>query len=146
VDGEEQGLVGSHAYAEEAAKNNDNIVATFGIDMIGTHGPDYRGNEVLLAGDNESRWIYNYTVNVNQRYPEFLNFTIFWDDPKGHNSDYQEFLKHGYDAVYVAEATEDPDWHKSSDTIENMDIPFATDVSRLVLATVAELAWDVEYE
>ncbi|MDH7517376.1 MAG: M20/M25/M40 family metallo-hydrolase [Candidatus Thermoplasmatota archaeon] len=33
VDGEEQWLMGSRAYAEEAAKNNDNIVATICMDI-----------------------------------------------------------------------------------------------------------------
>ena len=36
--------------------------------------------------------------------------------------------------------------HKPSDTVENMDMSYAAKASRLVLATVAELAWDVEYE
>jgi len=151
VDGEEQWLKGSRAYAEEAVKNNDNIVAAFSIDMIGNRGvPDYRNTEVLFAGYKESSWIVNFTRNVNKRYPEFLNFTIFWDEVtlgnfKGHGSDYQEFLKHGYDAVYVAEAVDDYNWHRNSDTIENMDTSYTTEISRLILATAAELAWDVEY-
>jgi hypothetical protein len=151
VDGEEQWLKGSRAYAEEAVKNNDNIVAAFGIDMIGNRGvPDYRNTEVLFAGYKESSWIVNFTRNVNKRYSEFLNFTIFWDEVtlgnfKDHGSDYQEFLKHGYDAVYVAEAVEDYDLHRNSDTIENMDTSYTTEISRLILATAAELAWDVEY-
>ncbi|MDH7517377.1 MAG: M28 family peptidase [Candidatus Thermoplasmatota archaeon] len=118
--------------------------------MIGTHGPDYRDTEVLVAGTKDSRWIIDFIINVNQRYPEFLNFTIFsdevtFDNFKGYGSDYQEFLRHGYDAIIVAEATEDTDYHKPSDTIENMDVPYATEVSRFILATIAELAWGVEY-
>jgi len=147
VDGEEQGLMGASAYAEEAAKNNDNIVAAFSIDMIGNHGPSFRGKEVVVAGDTDekSSWITDFAIGVNQRYPEFLNFTIFRDHARSHGSDHRAFLNRGYDAVYVAEAVFDYDWHRKSDTIENMDISFATDVSRLVLAIVAELAWDVNH-
>ena len=148
VSGEEQGLMGSHAYAEEALKNNDNIVAAIAIDMIGTRAPGIRNTEVIVAGDidNVSSWIVNFTINVNQRYPEFLNFTIIHDDPLKCDSDHRPFLKRGYEAVIVSEAANDYDWHKPSDTLENMDTSYTTEVSRLLLAVVAELAWDVEYE
>jgi hypothetical protein len=147
VDGEEQGCFGSHAYAEAALKNNDNIAAAFSIDMIGNRGVGYRDTEVLIAGDinNVSNWIVNFTINVNQRYPEFLNFTIIHDDPYNHGSDHKPFLIRGYDAVLVEEATDDYEWHRTTDTIENMDTSYTTEVSRLVLAVVAEMAWDVEY-
>ena len=148
VDGEEQGLYGSHAYAEEALKNNDNIAAAISIDMIGTRAPGIRNTEVMVAGEinNVSNWIVNFTVNVNQRYPEFLNFTIIKDDPFNHGSDHKPFLIRGYDAVLVEEAANDYDWHRTSDVIKNMDISYTVEASRLVLATVAEMAWDVEYE
>ena len=145
VSGEEEGLLGSHAYAEEAAKNKDNIAAVFNVDMIGNRGPGYRNTEVIMAVDNES-WIVNYTENVNKRYPEFLNFTIIKENPMEEESDQKSFLKYGYDAVGIAEATQDYDWHRKSDIIKNMDLSYTTDVSRLVLATVAEMAWDVEYK
>jgi hypothetical protein len=148
VDGEEQGLYGSKAYAEAAAKNSDNIVAAISIDMIGTRAPGIRNTEVMVAGEinNVSNWIVNFTINVNQRYPEFLNFTIIKDDPFNHGSDHKPFLNQGYDAVLVEEAANDYDWHRSSDILKNMDTSYTTEASRLVLAVVAEMAWDVEYE
>jgi Zn-dependent M28 family amino/carboxypeptidase len=145
VSGEEPGLAGSKAYAEEAVKNKDNIAAVFNVDMIGNRGPGYRNTEVIVAGDNESSWIVNFTMNVNKRYPEFLNFTIIMENSKKHGSDHKSFSSHGYDAVCVAEAVEDYDWHRKSDIIKNMDISYTTAASRLVLATVAELAWGVNY-
>jgi hypothetical protein len=140
VDGEEQGLLGSHFYVEEALKNNDNIVATICIDMIGTHGPSYRETEVLYGASKESSWLSHLVVSVNKRYPEHFNYTLFYDDPENHFSDHREFLDDGYNAIYFSEATEDPDWHKSSDVLKNMDVPYASKVSKLLLATFAELA------
>ena len=145
VSGEEQGLFGSDAYAEEAQKNNDNIVSAISIDMIGNRGPGYRNTEVLIAGYNDSR-IVNFTVNVNQRYPEFLNFTIIHDDPMNHASDHKAFLNNGYEAVLIEEALQDYEWHRSTDTLDNMDTYYTTEISRLILATIAEMAWDVEYQ
>ena len=147
VSGEEQGLWGSRAYAEEAAKNNDNIVAVFNVDMIGNRGPGIRKTEVIVAGINQpSWWIVNYTINVNQRYPELLNFTIIQEDPMKHGSDHKSFIKNGFDAIHIAEATDDENYHKPSDTLKNMDVSFTKEVTQLVLATVAQMAWDVEYE
>jgi hypothetical protein len=146
VDGHEQYLLGSHAYTEEVAKNNDNIVATLCLDMIG-YQTDYREPEVLLiTGNEESLWISDFVTDVNQRYPEYLNFTVRYDDSEGHTSDYLEFIDDGYDALFIHEATLSPHRHKATDTVEKMDIPYTTQVTRLMLATLAELAWDVEYE
>ena len=144
VSGEEEGLLGSDAYAKEAAKNNDNIVAVFNVDMIGNRNPGWRNTEVEVFGYNDSL-IVNSTISINKRYPEFLNFTIIRDIPEHYGSDHKSFIKYGYDAVDFTEALDDYDWHKKSDTIENMDISYTTEISRLILATVAELAWGVNY-
>ena len=149
VSGEEQLLLGSHAYVEEAVKNNDNIVATLCIDMIGNRGPAYREPEVLLISgyeDEGSLWISDFVTDVNQRYPEHLNFTVRYDEQEGysHYSDFIEFVDDGYNALFIAEATMSPHRHKETDTIENMDVPYATKVAKLALATLAEMAWDVE--
>ena len=103
------------AYGEEANKNNDNIVATLCIDMIGNPGPDFRGTEVVLVnGNKHSSLLTGFAINVNQRYSEFINFTIFRDDPEGHFNDYLEFSdEDGYDSLFFAEDVDDEDWHKT---------------------------------
>jgi hypothetical protein len=150
VDGEDQGLYGGYAYAEEAVKNNDNIVAAISVEMLGGyHGPDHRDTdplEVLVVADDSSSLLFDFAVNVNQRYPEFLNFTVNRGGLKGHGSDYIAFLQHGCAGICFAEPVTALTHHKPSDTVENMDMSYAAKASRLVLATVAELAWDVEYE
>jgi len=146
VDGEEQWLLGSNAYAEEAAKNNDNVVATLCIDMIGNRGPGQRDDEVLVAGSGESSWINNLVAEVNERYLDYLNFTIIPDVPENHGSDHRSFLDEGFHAVFFAEAVDDVEWHTSSDTLEKMDVAYATKVSKLTLATLVELADGAKYE
>jgi hypothetical protein len=145
VDGHEQWLLGSHAYTKRAAKNNDNIIAAFTIDMIGDRDPDKKETEFdIITGNEKSQWITDYLVDVNQRYAEYLNFTINHIDPEGRIADYMEFIDDGYDSIHLTGGKGDPDRHKPSDTIENMDVPYATHVSKLILATLAELAWDTE--
>jgi len=144
VTGEEQGLQGSDWYAKEAKENNDNIVVAFVIDMIGTTPPYSKNNEIIFAGDldNKPNSVVDLTVDVNQRYSDFFKFKIFRGDPMSDEfgSDQKSFIKYDYDAIYVAEPVEDLDWHRFTDTIENMDIPYATEVTRLLLATITELA------
>ena len=148
--GEEQGLYGAHAYAEEAFKNNDNIVAAISIEMLGGyHGPDHRDTdplEILASTGDESSWLCDFTVNVSKRYPEFLNFTVINGGLKDHSSDYIAFLKYDCAGVCIAEPVTAETMHTRLDTIGNMDMSYATKASRLVLATVAELAWGVESE
>ena len=141
VDGEEQALLGSCEYVEEAKRNNDNIVATFCIDMIGNRGPEYKDDEVIITIKKTS-WVTDFTYDVNRRYPELLNFTIYKDKFENHFSDHREFINDGFDAICVGEAVEDEDWHKPSDIVDNMDVNYATKVAKLILATIAEMAWD----
>jgi len=145
VSGHEQWTLGSNAYAEEAVKNNDNIVAVLNVDMIGTQGPDYRDTEVICFYREQSRWIGEFSANVQQRHPEYLNITVLMSEGGG-VSDHLEFIDKGYDAVFFEEARRDPDRHRPTDTVENMDIPYTTQIAKFVLATLAELAWDVDME
>ena len=149
VSGHEQLVLGSHAYVEEAVENKDNIVATLCLDMIGNRGPEYRAPEVLLITgyeDEQSYWIRDFTADVNQRYPEHLNFTVRYAQQEGwsHYSDFMEFIDDGYDAIFINEAVFSSHRHEPTDTLENMDVSYNTKVARLALATLAELAWDVD--
>jgi hypothetical protein len=148
--GEDEGLLGAYAYAEETVKNNDNVVAAISIEMLGGyHGPDHKDTdplEILAVAGDQSIWLYDFVVNVNQRYPDFLNFTVNHGGLKGHGSDYMAFLEQGCDGMCFAEPVTALTHHKPSDTIENMDMSYAAKASRFILATIAELAWDVEYE
>jgi hypothetical protein len=151
MSGEEQGLHGAHAYVEDVVmKNNENVVAALSIEMLGGyHGPDHKDTdplELLASVDDESLWLYDYIANVSRRYPDFLNFTVNRGQLAHHGSDFIAFLKYGSYGVCIAEPVAPPTMHKPSDTIEKMDMSYAEKASRLVLATIAELAWDVEYE
>ena len=150
VSGEEEGLHGARAYAEEAIGNGDNIVAAVSVEMLGGyHGPDYRDTdplEILVSVDDASIWLYDFTVNVSRHYPEFLDFKVNRGLLANHGSDYLAFLKYECSGACIAEPVAPKTMHKRSDTIENMHMSYAAKASRFVLATIAELAWDVEYE
>lgn len=143
VSGHEQGLFGSYSYAKEARNNNDNIVATLCVDMIGYPGPNDRDDELRVFENEPSRWITDFTYDVNQRYSEYLNLEIFRvGNPKGHLSDYLNFWDFDFDTVFYHEIIMTDYRHSPEDTIENMDVAYATKISKLILATFAEFAWD----
>jgi len=147
LSGHEQGLLGSYYYAQEAVDNNDNIVAALCVDMIGYPGTSNEDNKVRVFENEQSRWITDFTINISQRYSEFLDLEVIQvDDPTGHASDYLNFWDFGLNTVFYHEIVMSDNRHTPKDTIENMDVPYATKISKLITATLAEFAWSDQSE
>jgi Zn-dependent M28 family amino/carboxypeptidase len=139
VDGEKQFCLGSREYVADAKNNKDNIVAVFNVDAIGNPGPDYRGDEIVITYKKPC-WVADYLKDVNKRYHNSLNFIIFNGCTGDHYCDHKTFLNNGYDVVCICEAEDDENWLKPTDTIDNIDMAYATKVTKLVIATICELA------
>jgi hypothetical protein len=122
--GEEQGLLGSHEYVEEAYANGDNIIAVLNVDMIGFAITTYHGNNIKVYHNDASIWLTEFTI------------------PSGYSwgSDHYYFWEYGYDALFYAEYEFNYYYHSPQDTIQNMNITYATKCSKLVLAILVELA------
>ena len=142
VAGEKQMYMGSREYVKVVKENKDNIVAVFNVDAIGNPGPDYRGDEIVITFKDPC-WVADYLKDVNGRYHNSLNFVIFDGCTGDHYCDHKTFLNNGYDVVCVCEANFDENWLRPSDTIENVDMVYATKVTKLVIATICELALDL---
>jgi aminopeptidase YwaD len=142
VSGHEQGLLGSYSYVKEAAENNDNIVAALCVDMIGYTGTNDEDNKVRVFENEQSSWITNFTINISKVYSELFDLEVITvDDPKGHASDYLNFWDFGINTVFYHEIVMTDYRHTPKDTIENMDVPYATKITQLITATLAEFAW-----
>jgi len=138
--GEEQGLLGSYYYAMEAAQNGDNIIAVLNVDMIGYAETENDKTKVNIYDDEDaSIWITDFTETVAQEYYDILNLDIV---RRGYSwgSDHYYFWQFGYHAIFYAEYNFNPYWHSPDDTIDNMDIPYAVRISKLIIATLAELS------
>jgi len=140
--GEEQGLRGSGFYSEEAYNNCDDIILDINLDMIGYASNSEEEGKIRIYTNTFSSWIVDdYTIPLSQRYAELLDFEVLvLDDPTGHSSDYQSFWKFGYDALFYHEYKWNSYVHTPEDTIENMNIHYATKVARFAIATIAELS------
>lgn len=138
-DGEEQGLLGSHEYARVASQNGDNIVGVLNGDMIGFAISAYDGSNIKIHENTESNWITVFTDNISELYDEYIGLNII---PSGSSSgsDHYSFWQYGYDSIFYFEYNFNDYYHSPEDTIEHMNISYATNCSRLMIATLATLA------
>jgi hypothetical protein len=137
--GEEQGLVGSRHYVEEAYNNNEAIVAVLNADMIGFAPTGSDGIKGKIYENDASEWIVTYTKDISQIYADYIGIQLV-SVGESWGSDHYYFWDYGYDAVFYAEFNFNDYYHSDNDTISQMNITYATQYSRLILATLAEMA------
>jgi hypothetical protein len=137
--GEEQGLLGSWVYAQEARNNGDNIVAVLNADMIGYATDPGNRSQIKLYYDNASAWIRNSVTNTAQLYNNVLGLDIVGYTGGG-GSDHASFWAQNYHAVFFHEYKFNDYYHSSQDIIANMDLDYYTRCSKLFLASLAEIA------
>jgi len=137
--GEEQGLIGSYHYAEDAYYNNDTIIAVLNADMIGFAPLPSDGTKGKIYENAASEWIVDYTQEIGQIYWDYINIELI---PQGETwgSDHYYFWQFGYDAVFYHEYNFNDYYHSADDTIEHMNLSYSARFTRLILATLAEMA------
>jgi len=136
--GEEQWMLGSHEYAREAWENGDNIVAVLNVDMIGFAITSTHGNNIKVHKNVASKWVSDFTINVSEVYYDYIHLEVI---PLGEApSDQLYFWEYGYNGIFYHEYEFNYYYHTPQDTIENMNITYATKCSKLIVATLAELA------
>jgi len=137
--GEEQGLLGSAAYAADAYAEGWNIVGVLNADMISYAITENDGDNLIVFEDSASEWLFTYTNNVNTEYSSYIDLVL---DHGGYTwgSDHNSFWDYGYNALFYFEYTETPYYHSSGDTIAHINATYAKKNARLIFATLAELA------
>lgn len=137
--GEEQGLIGSRHYAEDAYNNNDSIVAVLNADMIGYTATGSDGKQGKIFENTASEWIVDFTQDISVLYNDYIDIQLI---PQGETwgSDHYYFWEYGYDAVFYHEFHFNDYYHSVDDTIAHMNLTYSTRFSRLILATLATMA------
>jgi hypothetical protein len=107
--------------------------------MIGYATNPTEAGLMKIYENTASSWITDFTEVVSQKYSDYFDLTVV---PSGssYGSDHASFWDFGYHAVFDHEYKFNPHWHQSTDTIENMDMDYDTRCSRLMIATLGELA------
>jgi hypothetical protein len=139
--GEEQGLLGSEAYASAAAARGDDVIAMIAVDMIG-----YVASQDVLDLDvikNESSaWLRDRVMGVAATYVP--GFPLADGYLTGGTSDHASFWRHGYDALLFIEdsATRSPYIHTANDVVgvSYINETLAEGSVKTAAALVADLA------
>jgi len=144
--GEEQGLLGSAAYANLLAAQGANVVAVLNLDMIafdGAGGPVLRlhtrtpGN----AGYAADRAIADTFRAAVTNYVGSALSPI--DDPDGlAASDHSSFWARGWPGILAIEDDVNdfnPHYHTTADTLARLNLPYFTSFVRASVATTAHL-------
>lgn len=137
--GEEQGLLGSHVYAKECDERGENIAGVLNADMIGYTRSDEGKKHIIIEEEDISSWITDVAINMSIEYSDEIGLEVV-RSPSYPYSDHASFLYYGYPAVFFFEYDFNDYYHSSEDTIDKMDLDYATRVTRLIVATLAELA------
>jgi hypothetical protein len=142
--GEEQGLLGSHEYVEDAYNNGDNIVAALNMDMIGYAITQEHEKKIKVYYDGASQWLTTFTDNVAEQYVAYIDLEVI---PSGYSwgSDHASFWDFGYHAIFYHEYKFNDYYHSPQDIIAHMNIPYLAKCTKLVLATTLELAGPFEF-
>lgn len=149
VTGEEQGLLGSDAYATMAAQRGDQILGVLNADMTAWEGNgDPIPEDLDLNYNDASEWLGILFAQAATDYGTGCVVDAF-SCPSLTASDHASFWAQGYPAVcgitdnhgYCGHSGTYPNYHQSSDTIANCGDPaFFVGTVRAYLATLAHLA------
>ena len=136
--GEEQGLNGSHAYAQRAYQNGENILGYLNLDMIAWNTPNsptgidlYYSNSV--PGTLAFAQLFADVVNA-------YNLNLIPGLGTGvTGSDHASFWEYGFNSILAIEDNGDfnPYYHGPGDTPAHNDLGYFTDFSKASIATFA---------
>lgn len=141
-DEEEKGLIGSNNYAQTAKKNGDKIAGALNMDMIGYDGNGDYLFEVHIGNNPINDRLSNTLSRVLNNNSFTLKKSV--QMPGTDRSDHASFWDKGYPAILVTEGFENDDfnpaYHTSADKLELMRLDYFSQISQLVVGTIAELS------
>jgi len=140
--GEEQGLLGSKAYAMRAHNAGENIRGYLNLDMIAWNTP---------SSSPDIDIIYNSSMPPTQQLAQLfadvvstynINLIPEISTHLSGGSDHSSFLGYGYAAILSIEDQDDfnPSYHTSDDTPANTDPLYFTDFVKASIATYAHMS------
>lgn len=137
--GEEQGLLGSHAYADEAAAAGENIIGVLNADMIGYMDESIFDLNIRIASVGAE--LQAFTSQCAIKYTPDL--TVYSTEGGAGGSDHESFSENGYQALTAIEHETIefyPYYHTQQDTPDKLDAKMMEKTAQLFLATAMELA------
>jgi len=141
-DEEEQGLVGSAYYAQQAFNAGDSIMGVINMDMIAYDNDNDGVGEIHIQNYGNSISLKDNMVQVNTTYSIGVTPSII--NPGTTASDQASFWNNGYGALLLIEEYYGGDfnayYHSVNDLIIHFNQPYYLKMSKLANGTVATLA------
>ena len=118
----------------------------FNADMVGYANTSEEGRTVYISKTQDAQWAIDEIKKVNQDYS--LNFNILsgWNmsaDDGRHGSDFFDFILHGYESIAFWESGNYGYAHTPYDSFEKVNFSYLTNMTRLMVASLAHIA-DIE--
>ncbi|MBQ20577.1 MAG: M20/M25/M40 family metallo-hydrolase [Flavobacteriales bacterium] len=142
-DEEEQGLIGSNAYASFAASNNDTILGYINMDMLGWDGNNDSLADLHVRPVANSLQLADKAIEADSVYSIGLGLHIV--NPGTGATDHAAFWNNGFTAIGINEEYDNdfnPYWHTPADLLGQFNLPFYEKCAKLAYATIAECALD----
>jgi aminopeptidase YwaD len=137
--GEEQGLLGSHEYVQQASRQGEHIIGDLNLDGVGYAATTDDGSTIKHHSNNQSAWMVDMSTRIATTYADEIGLTVV-RLPHVTFSDQDSFVKNGYDASYFYEYVLSPYYHTNEDTVEHMNMTYLTKICRLTVGTLALMA------
>ena len=142
--GEEQGLLGSNAYAARAKSQGENIRGYLNLDMISYNSAAPRElNLFAKSSIPGSENIADLFVDVVSAYGLDLAPVKYVNDTLGDRSDNASFWKQSYPAILAIEdyyGDFNPDYHTINDRLARADLGYSTEFVKAAVGTFAHMA------
>jgi hypothetical protein len=139
-DEEEQGLVGSYYYAQQASVAGDSILGVLNMDMIAWDSNSDYIADVHTRPIGSSLYLKDKIIETNNLYGLGLNVDV--KNPGSTYSDHAAFWNYNYGAVLLIEVGSDFNnyYHTTSDLIQYFNQPYFLMMSKATIGTLAALA------
>jgi len=141
--GEEQGLWGSKHYAKKMKEENKDLLLVVNMDMCGETGFLSNNKTTFIDIDDGSTGIVEENNEISQHFgqqmeqyaKDYTELDVEFDPIFA--SDYMPFEARGYVCIGAYDGSaidENPHYHTQLDVPENLNMPFLTSVTKMVLA------------
>ena len=139
--GEEQGLLGSEAYAQKAYDADDTVLAVYNFDMIAFDGNNDNIIELHAGTGPSSGVLADIMIGVINDYSFPLVPQKITSGSTG-GSDHASFWAYGFPAILGIEDFQDfnPAYHTTGDRISIFDMPYFIDFAKAGIASLVIVA------
>jgi Peptidase family M28/Immune inhibitor A-like, MAM domain/Secretion system C-terminal sorting domain len=143
-DEEEQGLIGSAYFAQNAASQGDSILGVINQDMIAWDSDNDNVANIHTRSVGSSIELKDKMVEVNAVYNIGLEFLIM--NPGETYSDHASFWSNGFGSILLIEDDNDFNafYHTTNDLYTHYNQPYYDKMTKLSAATLATLALNLD--